>query len=89
MSSTSVHHQKERPVKSLINCQQEPKLMHLFMRHWILQSPLYYIRAGVGAIYAFIIVPWLRKPVERDIIDFIESTTLGILVKQDEQGTCN
>ena len=66
----------------LDNCSYMPKLKRVYLEHWFLQTPWRVFKFIWVVIYNLIaIVFWLQEPSDRDIIKFIEMTTLGMLLR--------
>ncbi|CAH1256893.1 Hypp1749 [Branchiostoma lanceolatum] len=77
-----------RPTKTLSpvhprldDCECTPSVKHLFLRHHILQTPMFFIRWIYAALYSLYLLFVLRAPTDRDIVDFIENTTMAMLIR--------
>ncbi|XP_066291403.1 uncharacterized protein [Branchiostoma lanceolatum] len=65
------------------DCECTPSVQHLFRRHYLLQSPMYYIRWIYAVLYSLYILFFLRDPTDRDIVGYIENTTMAMLIRRD------
>ncbi|CAH1253007.1 Hypp1061 [Branchiostoma lanceolatum] len=77
-----------RPTKTLSpvhpridDCECTPSVQHLFLRHYLLQRPMFFIRWIYAALYSLYLLFVLRAPTDRDIVDFIENTTMAMLIR--------
>eukprot|EP00058_Branchiostoma_floridae_P021788 XP_002607278.1 hypothetical protein BRAFLDRAFT_125175 [Branchiostoma floridae] len=70
------------------DCECTPSIQHLFRRHYLLQSPMYYIRWLYAVIYSLYLLFVLRSrdPTDTDIVGYIENTTMAILVRPATDG---
>ncbi|XP_066292664.1 uncharacterized protein [Branchiostoma lanceolatum] len=72
------------PVRPRIDdCECTPCVQHLFRRHYLLQSPMYYIRWIYAVLYSLYLLFFLRDPTDRDIVGYIENTTMTMLIRRD------
>ncbi|XP_078610396.1 uncharacterized protein LOC144881302 [Branchiostoma floridae x Branchiostoma japonicum] len=62
------------------DCEWTPSVQHLFRRHYLLQSPMYYIRWLYAVLYSLYLLFVLRAPTDADIVGFIENTTMAMLI---------
>ncbi|CAH1268891.1 Hypp4016 [Branchiostoma lanceolatum] len=70
----------------LADCHPIPSVAHLFRRHWFLQSPMYFIRWIYAVFYSLYLLLVLRDPTDSDIVEYVENTTLAMLIRLARNG---
>ncbi|XP_019642626.1 PREDICTED: uncharacterized protein LOC109483926 [Branchiostoma belcheri] len=68
------------------DCECTPNVQHLFRRHHLLQSPMYYIRWIYAAFYSLYLLFFMEPPTDRDIVGYIENTTMVMLIRPAADG---
>eukprot|EP00058_Branchiostoma_floridae_P020945 XP_002606435.1 hypothetical protein BRAFLDRAFT_67687 [Branchiostoma floridae] len=68
------------------DCECTPSVQHIFRRHYLLQSPMYYIRWIYAILYSLYLLFVLRTPKDRDIVGYIENTTMAMLIRPATDG---
>ncbi|XP_019632431.1 PREDICTED: uncharacterized protein LOC109476046 [Branchiostoma belcheri] len=71
---------------SIDDCEWTPSVQHLFWRHYLLQSPMYFIRWIYVALYSLYLLFVMRAPTDRDIVGYIENTTMAMLIRPATDG---
>ena len=72
---------------SLLNCDYQKKYHKLFQENRLYQSPWMLIKFLVGLIYNLLIYVFaMHDPTDKDIVDYIENTTLSLLVRSGPNG---
>ncbi|KAI8506457.1 hypothetical protein Bbelb_158840 [Branchiostoma belcheri] len=78
---------RPKPILPRIDdCDCTPSVQHLFRRHYLLQSPMYYIRWIYAALYSLYLLFVMRVPTDRDIVGYIENTTMAMLIRPATDG---
>ncbi|KAI8506456.1 hypothetical protein Bbelb_158830 [Branchiostoma belcheri] len=78
---------RPKPILPRIDdCECTPSVQHLFWRHYLLQSPMYYIRWIYAALYLLYLLFVMRVPTDRDIVGYIENTTMAMLIRPATDG---
>ncbi|XP_035696805.1 uncharacterized protein LOC118430202 [Branchiostoma floridae] len=71
---------------NLTDCHPSPSLVHLFRRHRILQSPMYLVRWIYALVYSLYLMLFVRAPNDSDVVEYIETTTLAMLIRPASNG---
>lgn len=72
---------------SLLNCTYQEKYRKLFWENKVFQSTWMLVKFFLGLIFnLFVYFLAMREPTDKDIVDYVENTTLSLLVTSGQDG---
>ena len=73
---------------SLVNCSYEDKYRQIFWENNLFQRPWIIIKLLAGLFVNLIYLFFLKTPTDEDIVNYVENTTLALLLESGASESC-